>query len=76
MTRPLRNRDAELVLLHQIGNHRHIAEAQHHRAGLLAALGRDDDATAAAASAVAAARESGDAEFLAMVGNVPGRPGP
>jgi len=63
----LRARDAELALLEVIGNHRHMAEAHLHRAALLAASGRHDDAATAAEHALEAARLSGDEDVLAMV---------
>jgi tetratricopeptide (TPR) repeat protein len=63
----LAERDAELELLELLGNERHVAGCQAHRAALLRQLGRDDEAAAAAATAQAAAARVGDPVLVAEV---------
>jgi DNA-binding SARP family transcriptional activator/tetratricopeptide (TPR) repeat protein len=63
----LQERDAEVRVLDQVGNQRQLAGAQAHRARLLTALGKVDDAAYAARQAVAAARLTGDPEFVEAI---------
>jgi DNA-binding SARP family transcriptional activator/tetratricopeptide (TPR) repeat protein len=63
----LAERDAELELLELLGNDRHVAGCQAHRAALLRELGRGDEAVAAAATAQAAAARVGDPVLVAEV---------
>jgi tetratricopeptide (TPR) repeat protein len=63
----LAERDAELELLELLGNERHVAGCQAHRAALLRQLGQDDEAVAAAAMAQEAAARVGDAALVAEV---------
>jgi DNA-binding SARP family transcriptional activator/tetratricopeptide (TPR) repeat protein len=63
----LAERDAELELLELLGNDRHMAGCQAHRAALLRELGRDDEAVAATATARAAAARVGDPVLVAEV---------
>jgi DNA-binding SARP family transcriptional activator/tetratricopeptide (TPR) repeat protein len=63
----LAERDAELELLELLGNDRHVAGCQAHRAALLRELGRDDEAVTAATMAQAAAARVGDPVLIAEV---------
>jgi tetratricopeptide (TPR) repeat protein len=63
----LEARAAELELLREVGNFRHLAESHQHRARLLTALGRSDDAAQEHALALDAARTSGDETVLARI---------
>jgi DNA-binding SARP family transcriptional activator/tetratricopeptide (TPR) repeat protein len=56
----LAERDAELALLRALDNPRHLAGCQAHRATLLRALGRDDEAAVAGRDAERAAARLGD----------------
>ncbi len=56
----LEERDAELRLLHQIGNDRNLAGCQAHRVKLLRLLGRCEEAERVAVAAQAAAERVGD----------------
>jgi DNA-binding SARP family transcriptional activator/tetratricopeptide (TPR) repeat protein len=63
----LAERDAELELLELLGNERHVATCQAHRAALLRELGRDDEAVTAAAKAQEAAARVGDPVLVAEI---------
>jgi len=64
----LDERDAELRLLHQIGNDRNLAGCQAHRAKLLRLLGRCEEAERVAVAAQAAAERVGDPVLVEEIG--------
>lgn len=66
-TLALRERDAELRLLQQLGNDRNLAGCQAHRAKLLRLLGRTPESENAAAEARTAAEQVGDPVLVAEV---------
>jgi predicted RNA polymerase sigma factor len=60
-------RAAEIRLLEEVGNFRHLAESHQHRARLLTALGREAEAAQEHGLAIEAARTSGDETVLARI---------